>query len=162
MTTTDLEPVIALRTAGRMDEARDLVLKLHSDHPEDALVNLQCAWTHDAMGLESEAVPFYEKAIEAGLDDGDLRHALLGLGSTYRALGHYSQALSTLSRGVEKFPEDRGLQVFQAMALYNNERHKEACELLVNLLIQTTADPDIASYRPALREYADDLDRTWT
>ena len=35
---------------------------------KDAEVLYQCAWIHDVMGLETEAVPYYEQAIANGLD----------------------------------------------------------------------------------------------
>lgn len=54
-----------------------------------------------------------------------------------------------------------GLQVFRAMALYNNDRAKDACELLLRLLSETTGDDDILTYKAAIDTYAADLDRTW-
>jgi tetratricopeptide (TPR) repeat protein len=153
---------IALRESGQVEEARSLLLALHAKTPDDPVVNLQCAWVHDKLGLESEAVPFYEAAIQHGLTGEDLRHALLGLGSTYRTLGRYSDALATLTRGVEEFPEDRSMQVFRAMALYNNGEAKEACQVLLVIVSDTTADERIRSYRNAIDIYAADLDRTWS
>jgi tetratricopeptide (TPR) repeat protein len=157
-----LAAAVALRAAGELAEAKDLLVQLQSEHPDDPEVNLQCAWAHDRLGLESEAVPFYEAAIRLGLDDTDRKDALLGLGSTYRTLGRYEEALSTLDRGVEEFPDHGGMKVFRAMALYNNQRGKEACELLLSLISATTADETIASYRRAIDIYAADLDRTWS
>jgi len=157
-----LARAVALREAGEVNEAKDVLLELQREHPEDAEVNLQCAWAHDRLGLEREAIPYYEAAIRLGLDQADRKDALLGLGSTYRTLGRYEEALSTLDRGVEEFPDDGGMKVFQAMALYNNSRGKEACELLLTLLSTTTADDTIASYRRAIEIYAADLDRTWS
>lgn len=157
-----LEQAVALREQNRDGEARTLLLELHDEAPDDAHVNLQCAWIHDKLGLESEAVPFYERAIEAGLDADDLNHALLGLGSTYRALGRYEEAMRTLSSASREFPEDRGIQVFEAMALYNAGEAKQAVEKLLSLLIATTSDPSITRYRAALAEYAEDVDRTWS
>lgn len=156
-----LAEAISLRAKGEAAHARDLLLVLHRDHPEDAAVNLQCAWVHDNLGLEREALPFYEKAIDLGLDDDDLRNALLGLGSTYRAVGEYDKAVSTLTKGVERFPGDRSMKVFQAMALYNTGQGKKACEILLTVLSETTNDGDLASYRPAIETYAGDLDRVW-
>lgn len=164
MTTTledRLSEAISMRERGLDEQARTALLELHHDAPDDAAVNLQCAWAHDKLGLEREAVPFYESALRLGLEDDDLRNALLGLGSTYRALGEHDKALATLSRGVKQFPDDRGLLVFHAMALYNNDRPKEACELLLTLLSQTTGDEQILAYKRAIDIYADDLDRTW-
>jgi tetratricopeptide (TPR) repeat protein len=157
-----LAAAVALRDAGELTEAKDLLVQLQSEHPDDPEVNLQCAWAHDRLGLESEAVPYYEAAIRLGLDDTDRKDALLGLGSTYRTLGRYEEALSTLDRGVEEFPDHGGMNVFRAMALYNNHRGKEACELLLTLISATTADETIAAYRRAIDTYAADLDRTWS
>ena len=165
MSTTSLDSRLAeaieLREQGHVEHARDLLLELHRQLPNHAQVNLQCAWAHDKLGLETEAVPFYERALALGLDGDDLKDALLGLGSTYRTIGDYEKALITLDRGVEHFPGDQGIQVFRAMALYNNGRAKEACETLLRLLAETTSDPDIRSYRGAIDIYAADLDRTW-
>ena len=157
-----LATAVALREAGEVTEAKNLLVDLQREHPDDAEVNLQCAWAHDRLGLEGEAIPYYEAAIRLGLDQVDLKDALLGLGSTYRTLGRYEEALSTLDRGVEEFPDDGGMKVFRAMALYNNRRGKEACELLLTLLSTTTADETIAAYHRAIDIYAADLDRTWS
>ncbi|TCP68322.1 tetratricopeptide repeat protein [Baia soyae] len=52
------------------------------------------AWSHDVLCLESEAIPYYERAIELGLSkEDDLEGALLGLGSTYRVLGQYEKSI---------------------------------------------------------------------
>jgi tetratricopeptide (TPR) repeat protein len=157
-----LARAVELRNSGNAEAARDLLSELNAQRPDDPQVNLQSAWTHDKLGLEKEAVPFYERALELGLAGDDLRHALLGLGSTYRALGEYEKSKATLTRGVEAFPDDRGLQVFLAMALYNKGRAKEACEILLRLLSETTAADDILVYRAAIDEYTTDLDRIWS
>jgi len=157
-----LATAVALREAGEVSEAKDLLVQLQHERPDDAQVNLQCAWAHDRLGLESEAIPYYETAIRLGLDDSDRKDALLGLGSTYRTLGRYQEALATLDRGVEEFPDDGGMKVFRAMALYNNGRGKEACEQVLALLSKTTADETISAYRRAIDIYAADLDRTWS
>jgi tetratricopeptide (TPR) repeat protein len=156
-----LAAAVALREQGEDEEAMRVLLELQRRHPEEPRVNLQCAWIHDKLGLEADAVPFYEKALAGGLDGTDLHNALLGLGSTYRALGRYEEALHILDRGVAEVPGSRDLEVFRAMALYNVGRAKEACESLLRLLVETTSDTLISRYRAALDEYAADLDRNW-
>ena len=156
-----LDAVIEARKAGRFDEARSMLLALHARWPEDAEVNLQCAWVHDKLGLEREAVPYYEQALELGLGDDDRRNALLGLGSTYRALGRYPESLATLGRGVDDFPDDPGMKVFHAMALYNNGRGKEATQSLLRVIATTPQSEPLAGYQPAILEYSQDLDRVW-
>jgi tetratricopeptide (TPR) repeat protein len=157
-----LAEAVSLREGGDVEEALSLLVELQRDHPNDPQVNLQCAWAHDKLGLEREAVPFYEKAIDIGLEGQDLRDALLGLGSTYRALGEGRLAEATLAQGVERYADDRAMQVFYAMALYSNGQPKKACELLLRIVVDTTADEEILSYRPAIDIYARDLDEVWT
>lgn len=156
-----LARAVSLREKGDDEQARALLLEVVAAHPDDARANLQCAWVHDKLGLETEAVPYYEKAIAFGLERADLKDALLGLGSTYRAIGRFSESLNVFDRAVAEFPEARQMVVFRALALYNSGRCKEACETLLGQLVETTTDPGIGSYERALRLYAEDLDRTW-
>src|SRR5690349_25092414 len=98
-----LQEAIHLRSNGRPEAARELLLELVTAYPDDAEIHYQTAWVHDNLGLEREAVPFYVRAIELGLSGEDLEGALLGLGSTYRTLGAYQQAAETLRRGIASF-----------------------------------------------------------
>jgi hypothetical protein len=52
------------------------------------------------LRLEAEAVPFYERALNAtGLSRDDRHGAFLGLGSTYRVPGRYDRSSATFRRG---------------------------------------------------------------
>ncbi|WP_306335758.1 tetratricopeptide repeat protein [Streptomyces sp. KL118A] len=156
-----LAEAVRLRETGRREEARERLVALSAELPLDAEVSYQAAWVHDTLGLEAEAVPYYERALDgSGLSDDDRRGALLGLGSTYRILGRYEEAVATLRDGAAEFPDDGGLKTFLAMALYNIGRTHDAMEILLTLLVTTTKDPEIAGYRPAIEEYAKDLDAT--
>ncbi|MEV7196511.1 tetratricopeptide repeat protein [Streptomyces sp. NPDC093510] len=156
-----LSEAVRLREAGRPEEARERLVALAAELPDDAEVAYQTAWVHDTLGLEAEAVPYYERALRGtGLSDDDRRGALLGLGSTYRILGRYEEAVTTLGAGATEFPDDGGLKTFLAMALYNTGRTHDAMETLLTLLVTTSKDPEIAGYRPAIEEYAKDLDAT--
>lgn len=154
-----LGEAVALRTAGEREPARQLLLALAAEFPSDAEVAYQTAWAHDVLGLETEAVPFYELALTAdGLSEKDRRGALLGYGSTLRGLGRYEEAAAALRRGVAEFPHDNALRTFLAMALYNVGEHHEAMSTLLEVLAATSSDPDIQGYRPAIEHYAKDLD----
>ncbi|EHM24817.1 hypothetical protein SPW_6764 [Streptomyces sp. W007] len=156
-----LDDAARLRTEGRPEEARERLLALTAEYPDDAEVAYRTAWIHDVLGLESEAVPYYERALaHPELASDDRRGALLGLGSTYRILGRYGQAVETLRRGVEEFPGDGSLRVFLAMALYNTDEHHEAMRLLLELTAATSQDPHVQGYRLAIENYAKDLDET--
>ncbi|PTM56500.1 tetratricopeptide repeat protein [Desmospora activa] len=145
----------------QLEKAQKRLLQLVKDHPDDPEVLIHTAWVHDSMGLEREAVPYYVKALEFGLSGDDLCGALLGLGSTYRCLGEYEAAVETLKKGVAMFPDHRGMKVFLSMALYNTGQHRDAMELLLQQLLETSDDPTIETYHRALSFYAERLDETW-
>jgi tetratricopeptide (TPR) repeat protein len=156
-----LERARQLRQLGQHEEARQWLLTLLSATPEDPILNYEAACVHDFLGLEREAVPFYERALANGLSGEPLQGALLGLGSTYRALGEYQQATATLRRGQELFPEHREFSTFLALAYYNIGEYNDAVRTLLINLIETTQDPNLVRYERALRFYADHLDETW-
>ncbi|AZM57415.1 hypothetical protein DMA15_02275 [Streptomyces sp. WAC 01529] len=156
-----LDEAVGLRKAGHREEARERLVALSARFPQDAEIAYQTAWVHDTLGLEAEAVLYYERALAgSGLSDEDRRGALLGLGSTYRVLGRYDEAVATLGDAAAQFPDDGALKTFLAMALYNTGRTHDAMEILLTLLAATSKAPEIAGYRPAIEEYAKDLDAT--
>lgn len=153
--------VVRLRDAGLLDASRALSLSLLAEYPDDTALNLQAAWTHDTMGLEVEAVPFYERAIAAGLDDEDLRGALLGLGSTYRVIGRDADAARTLAQGIARFPDDGAMRAFYALALHSAGEHTHATQEFLRIILGTSQDPQIERYRRALSEYMEHPDERW-
>ncbi len=142
-----LEHAIRLREAGQLEEARYLLLRLLERNLEDPAVNYQCAWVHDRMGREREAIPLYERAISRGLAGGDLEGATLSLGSSYRAVGDHAKAADILRAGVARSPQNRAMQVFLAMALYNIVEQERAMEILLRNLAETSSDPEISAYK---------------
>jgi predicted Zn-dependent protease len=153
-----LERAIRLREAGELEEARTVLLELLRMNPDDPAVAYQCAWVHDRMGLEREAIPLYERAIERGLSGGDLEGAILSLGSSYRAVGAPAKAAEVLRGGVARFPRNRAMQVFLAMALHDLDENVQAMEILLRNVAETSSDPEIASYKEAISYYASRLD----
>ncbi|MBO1332344.1 tetratricopeptide repeat protein [Streptomyces sp. VRA16 Mangrove soil] len=154
-----LARAVRLRESGHREQAREQLLGLRSRFPGDARVAYQTAWVHDTLGLEAEAVPHYVDAVGgAGLSAQERRGALLGLGSTYRTLGRHDDAVATLSAATVEFPEDNALKTFLSMALYNVGRAHDGMRLLLTVLAETSSDPDIVGYRPAIEYYAEDLD----
>ena len=158
---SQLEKIIQLRKENKPDEAFSILHELLNENPNDPLVNYQMAWTCDFTGKESEAAPYYEKAIANGLTGSDRQGAMLGRGSTYRCLGEYEKSLKVFNQAVSEFPEDRSFKVFRALTLYNLGQFEDSvCALLVELL-DTTNDSSIKSYEKALRFYSDKLNETW-
>jgi tetratricopeptide (TPR) repeat protein len=152
---------IQLRKDGKADQAIIILTELLKASPNDPTINYQVAWTCDSMGKESEAVPFYEKAISNGLSGEDRRGAMLGLGSTYRSLGEYEKSLKVFDQAISEFPEDRALKVFRSLTLYNLGNFEESVSQILIQLLDTTSDASIKSYERALRFYSDKLGDTW-
>ncbi|MEC5425805.1 tetratricopeptide repeat protein [Virgibacillus sp. C22-A2] len=157
----ELERAIDLRKAGDHKESNELFMKLVQKFPDNASINYQCAWSFDLLGEESKAVPFYENAIKLGLSSNELEGALVGLGSTYRTLGEYENSKRVFQMAIESFPNNRAIQTFYSMTLYNLNEHSEAMELLLKCLIDTTTDEKILSYKKAIDFYSNTLDKLW-
>lgn len=163
-----LDEAIQLREEGRAKQDRDILGKaleilfeLEAAHPDQAEVLYQLGVAHDNSGLGREAIPYYVKALELGLTGPDLERCLMGLGSTYRALGFYQEAVETLRRGMREFPDNRAIQIFLSIALYNTQSYKEAMELALTHLLETTTDEKLQYFGRGLSYYAKHLDETW-
>lgn len=152
---------IELRQEGKIVESNELLLKVVEEFPTDPYVNYQCAWSFDLLGKETEAIPFYEKAIDLGLSGKDLEGAILGLGSSYRTIGEYAKSKNVFQKGMDLFPNNRALKVFYSMTLYNLKEHHTAMEILLASLIETTSDENILHYKRSIQFYSDKLDKTW-
>ena len=160
-TNQKLSRAARLQEEGKLEEARSLLLEILDLHPDDPHANYQYAGVRDELGHEREAIPFYERALENGLKGKDCEAAILGLGSSHRALGDYRKAVEVLRGGVGKFPQNRSLQVFLSMALYNSGEHREAMQLTLRALAETSEDENVSDYGRAIAFYAERLDEVW-
>ena len=152
---------IALRKAEKFDESRDLLKPLLENKLYQAQAHLQTAWSYDIQGKEEEAIDHYLNALKGNLNEIDKKDSLLGLSSTLRSLGRYEDALIYFEKAIKNYPDFNEIKPFYAMCLYNLGRNKEAVSLLLNLLLDTTDEASIISYKRAISLYAEDLDRKW-
>lgn len=152
---------INLRKEGKLQESNQLFFRLLQASPNDAFLHYQYAWSYDVLGEESKAVPYYERAIDLGLAGKELEGAIAGLGSTFRALGEYEKAKEVLTKGLKLFPNNRAIQVFYSMTLYNLNEHQKAMEIVLTCLSETTTDEEILNYRRAINFYKDKLNDIW-
>lgn len=148
-----LKKAIQLRNEKKFAESREILLRItgFTQSPE---ILFQCAWTHDAMGMEAEAIPYYEKAIELGLEGESLRGAYIGLGSTYRCIGEYVKAIATLEAGMKRYPDDDAMKVFLSLAKYNVQSHEDAMKLLLDVVVKTKG---VKKYEKAITFYKEHL-----
>lgn len=120
------------------------------------LEELEQAFAYDREGFEAEAIPHYERAIAARLEDEQLRKALLGLGSSLRNVDRVDESVEVLEDAVRRFPDDPALPVFLAFSLWSAGRGNEAVALLARRLGEGTG------YERAIGEYAADVERSHT
>lgn len=161
MMDTQMQQAIELRKNGQAKQAKTILLNLLSSDPNDPMLLYQVAWTYDNLGLEAQAVPYYEQALANGLQGEDRQGAMLGLGSTYRTLAHYDKAAALFKQAIQDYPKAREFKVFYAMVLYNLEKYAEGMQLLMTELAETTSDKGIEQYQKAILFYADKLDQVW-
>ena len=140
--------------AGDWAGARPILVKLCKENPENASLHYRAACAHDTLGLEKEAVPFYEAALRLGLTGDELEGAYVGLGSTYRLLGEFSKSIEVLLEGSNKFPDSQCMKVFEAMTLHESGRHNLAVAMLLHCIADKPGDRSVALYRRAIQQYA--------
>ena len=157
----EFDRAVRLREEGQLEQAKQLFLSLLGKDEKNPRLHAYCARCYDSLGEERQAVPHYERAIRLGLTGEELAESYLGLGSTYRALGRYTEAEQLFEEAIEQFPNHGALKVFQAMTHYNVGRHEEATGTLLELLASPKPDESIARYWRAIAFYARNLNETY-
>ncbi|MGV8927216.1 MAG: tetratricopeptide repeat protein [Ewingella sp.] len=154
-----LQKIEKLSLQGRYEDALQRALRMLSSQTQHPQLLYKVASLYDIIGLEQQAVPFYEAAIKCHLGGEDLRDAYLGLGSTYRTLGRYQESLETFDEGLRLFPDANDIRMFRAMTLYNLGHAKQAVSQLLLLMTESSTLQEIIRYKKAITHYSHDLDR---
>lgn len=157
----DIQRVKDLRRQGNAEDAFTAVQIALSKNPKSAELNYLAASICDAFRTEAEAIPFYIKSLELGLRGQSRRDAFLGIASTYRSLGNYSESKRFFEQGIAEFPEYRPYYVFLALTENNLGNSDKSIKLLVEQLLATSSDKDIVSYKRALEFYATRLNEVF-
>jgi predicted Zn-dependent protease len=152
-----LAQAIELRRQDRANEARGILLELARELPDDWEVQYQTAWVHDFLGMEDEAVSFYERALALGIPEPDREGLVLGLGSTYRNVGRVEDSLRLLNEGAHRYPENAAMRCFLALAQYSSGDAAAAVATLFDIILATSNAPTVEHYRRALTAYRDEL-----
>lgn len=150
-----------LRREDKLEESQDLLLSLLQFYPHDPQVLFELGGSYDVMGLEPEAIPYYEQAVQLGLAGDELHECLVCLGSSYRVVGESQEAVDILEDAIEQFPDKNSSKAFLALAYYSNGQVEEAMSTLLGLLLATTRDEDVLAFGGALDYYKDNLDEVW-
>ena len=150
-----------LRQEDELEDSQEVLLALLEEYPDDPQVLFEVGGAYDVMGYESEAIPYYRQAVEAGLEGAELHECLICLGSSHRNVGDFSEAVEVLENTADQFPDRKSSQAFLALAYYSDEQYENAVRVLLELLLETTDDDDILAYADTLDFYKDNLDEIW-
>ncbi len=149
-----------LRHDDDLEGSQALLLGLLEEFPDDPLVLFEVGGAYDVMGEVEMAIPYYRRAIDAGLAGGDRHECLICLGSSLRMAGESDEAVETLAQAVDEFPQKNSGRVFLALAYYSNDDPYAAVSELLGVLLSTTQDADILAYADTLDYVKDNLDET--
>ncbi len=155
-----IEEARDLRREDELEASQERLLALLEEYPDHPLVLFEVGGSYDVMGEEEMAIPYYRRAIAAGLEGDDLQECLVCLGSTLRVTGDYDEAVMFLEQAADEFPERNSGRVFLALAYYSNGDPQQAVSTLLSVLLDTTSDEDILGYADTLEYYKDNLDET--
>ncbi|MBI1750716.1 MAG: tetratricopeptide repeat protein [Acidobacteria bacterium] len=103
---------------------------------------------YEQLGRLNREAENFTSAIDAyremlRLDTENEKRARSLIADTYRLAKDMSRALEESHKGIEMFPQDRGLQVTHALMLGENGQTDEAAKLLRSMLAQSSGDRDI-------------------
>jgi tetratricopeptide (TPR) repeat protein len=153
-----LTAVRALRGRERYDDYVAAAVSLARAHPDEVAALIEAAYACDAFGTERDAVAHYDAAWALGVPDAEREAFVVGYGSTLRNVGRVAESLAVLHAACERYPENRALRVFRALALHSAGRNGESvAQLLDVILALADAAPDLARYERALAHYRDEL-----
>ncbi|MBI2513077.1 MAG: tetratricopeptide repeat protein [Opitutae bacterium] len=147
----ELDAIVGARAHGQFNQLLPRLQNLDRRHPNVAEIAYQLAWTCDTLGRHEQAVAHYEKAVALGLPPNELSNALIGLGSTFRALGQLDRSAEVLRSGKLQFPDNREFDVFLALTLHAQGQHAAALALALETLVDTTEDPGLTAYGRSIR-----------
>jgi thioredoxin-like negative regulator of GroEL len=154
----NLGKAIELRQKGSLGEARFLLEQLVDEDPEDSLVHFHLATTCIGQGDESDAVDHYRRALELGLPYEEDGKAILAYAGLLRSQRKYLKAAWFLQDALLRRPDDDGIRVFLALTQHKLGMHAEAIQLLVRILLSSSASERIRELSPMLSFYAGDID----
>ena len=156
-----LKEAKSLREDDQLEESNELLLSLAAEFPDDPQVLFEVGGSYDLLGLADDAIPYYRRAIDEGLDGSDLQECYICFGICQRAVGDFEEALDTLEEAAAQFEEDNAVKAFLALAMYSNGNYSEAFRQLLEVMIETSNDPDVQTYSDTLEFYKDNLDEVW-
>jgi tetratricopeptide (TPR) repeat protein len=140
------------------DELGDNILlermdKLVAERPDtDARAAYEAGSVRDSVGLEAEAAPHYQRALDLGLDEPLWSQLLIQYASTLRNLHRYDEGLALLDDIAPDHELADAAAAFRALILSSRGELAEALSLAL-----ATLASHLPRYQRSVRNYADEL-----
>lgn len=147
------DAIRALRQAGRHDEALEAARAYVAEQPEDVGANIEAAYAHDRVGLERDAIRYYDAAFQLGVPVDERRRFVVGYGSTLRNVGRFDDAVGVLGQAVADDPQYPPFAAFLALALASAGHPGAALATLLGCTLEVARDGAFDGYERALAEY---------
>jgi tetratricopeptide (TPR) repeat protein len=127
---------------------------LESCDVSEARAAFERAGARDFLGMESDAIPLYRKALLLGLGEVERLRCLVQLGSSLRNVGDTAAAVEVLGTARDEASADTSdwVDAFLALALHADGRPSQGLGIALNALA-----PHLTRYNRAVASYADDL-----
>ena len=143
---------------GHFEQAIEQHLKVLSEEPENALARYHLGYAYGQLGLHSDEVAEYLRAVDLGMVRGDLFY---NLGMAYMELGEYVRAEQSFRQAVELEPDcgenHRGL----GMAYLEQEHYHEAIALCRRASTLEPDDPDSWHCLAVAAAKANEVGESW-
>ncbi len=157
----DLTIIRHLKSKGRYQEAKDQLaawLEAEGDNPR---LVLEMAFTLDNLGEEMEAIGYYQRAFDLGLDISQRADAYIGLGSSLKVLGRTWESRKVLEEGLAEFPSHPSMRVFYGLTLFQDGNPADALRQILEVTIREVTHTEFTPYRKTLQYYCDHLTESW-
>lgn len=151
----ELNEIVEIRN-NNLEEGLKYLQKFVVENPHNALANYELGSSLDMSDRSEEAVQYYTKAIEIGLDNETEQECILGLGSSLSWKNMHKESLEVLKNGVEKYPENMSLRLFYGISLYRSQDFQESAKTFLELLA-TCKDSEVSKFRRAINNYLEEM-----
>ena len=139
-----------------------MLLALLEENEKHPLVLFEVGGSYDVLGDEEKAIPYYRRAVSAGLEGEDLQECLICLGNTLGIVGELDESVTVLESARKQFPDKPSTRIFLALAYHYNNQPDDAVGTLLDVILHTSEDPDIQAFAGTLEYYRDELSDVYT
>lgn len=102
----ELAVIAACKEAGDHKNAHCHAVECARVYTHDVRAQVAAAYACDRLGLENEAIPYYEAALKLGIPADERPKFLLGFGSTLRNVSRVDEAVARLTEALREYPDN--------------------------------------------------------